>query len=450
MTDELTDLLRETLRGAAGDAPAPEHDLLDRVERRHRARRRRRTGAAAAAMAVVLCGSGVIATTLGPGSEAPSPTAAAATPGPLTKAVLGDPVPAEELWPDAVRTTSNKLPDGRRFHPITLLNDTTLLVSTEAGFEVTDELLAYDLETRSSTLITKVPVPAESVIYASDFTVGDGHVAWWFQHGEGADAVIEIATAPLAGGGALRKVTVPAGEDEGGVSRLAVGGGRVYWTLDARGGPQDGVYSAPLAGGAATVVPGTAGHEILTWPWTGTPVRNERTERGTGVVEFRSGEGRPATIQYRTLRNLGDGTTRRAVLAKPQASWTCGITWCLGESADVETADDDESTRYVNAESYAQRRDGTGGRVLPGFAGPQMMGDLPAYDRFLPILAAAEGRDSEGPALLDLNTGRIADLGIRPAKDGSLSFQTVEDPGDRLYVATKQDSYVLVDLAKVE
>jgi hypothetical protein len=65
------------------------------------------------------------------------------------------------------------------------------------------------------------------------------------------------------------------------------------------------------------------------------------------------------------------------------------------------------------------------------------------------MVTTEQGSRASWPVLEDLDTGEVADLGIRPGKDGSMSFTAADHPADRLYVIRGKGSYTLVDLAKV-
>ncbi|MFC5749225.1 hypothetical protein [Actinomadura rugatobispora] len=432
MTDEMREALKGTLKAASLNAPEVAPDLLDRLADRHRARRRRRATSAVAAVAAVAVAAGGTTLVLRPGGDAgPEPLK---RPTPLTTATLPKPVPVPE---GAVRTLPKTLPNGREYRPKVALSGTALLVSTESSLQVTDRLWVYDLRTRAATKVTDVVVPSGSKIYASYFAVGDGQVAWWLQRRSGARMMTEIWTAPLAGGTARKVLALDAASDEGrSIGRLVVGAGKIRW------GPNDfmpqagtAVYEAPLTGGRAQRIPGTEGSRILAWPWVGTP-------GGTS--------GRVDEASFKRLRNMDTGETRDAELPKGKASWTCGITWCLGGQAAGVT--------YTGGapDSYALRRDGKAGHVFKMRDLDLFPGADPLYDRFLPQLVAAtsQGKKLARNAMLyDLATEKLIDLG--PNKGGAVpgtianAWQGGTGPGLDRYIVreTADGSFQMVDLA---
>lgn len=450
MNDELSEALRGTLKTAARNAPVPSPDLLGRVEKRHRSRRRARTGMAMAAVLAVIGGSGTVASVLGsggqdptrPAAQGPTRPAAQGKPGPLKPTTPAEPVPVERLWPQAVRTVPDTLPNGRSYRPIELLDDSTLLVNTESSFEKADQVLTYDLTTRRTAAVARVPVPADARIFPSDFTVGEGRVAWWIRRHSGGRIIVEIWAAPLTGGTAYRVATVDLGSGKnagGDVRRLTLGGGKVYWSMEESGRSPSGVYEAPLTGGAARQVPGTAGYDVLAWPWIGAP-------RPTGFGRERTGD-----VYHRVLRDLRSGRTRTASLTKIPGTWTCGITWCLGvKSLPRQWSAADGP--MPEPRTYLQRRDGTKGVEVRNVSFDFVEAGFLLNDRFLPFMQSA-GHRSTGAAgrraLYDLETGRVADLGVHRTGGGYSAIGPADDPLRRLLTVSGKDSFTLVDLAKV-
>lgn len=437
MNDELTETLKGTLKTAARKAPAPTPDLLHRVERRHRTRRRARAGMAAAAVAVTICGSGAVASVLGSAGDPPRP-AAQSRPGPLKPIIPGKPVPVERLWPQAVRTVPGELPDGRAYHPIDLLDDDTLLVRTESSLQKTDQLLAYDLRTQRTTRITLVPVPSGSDLFAWNFAIGDGRIAWAVRYKRSGRHVVEIWAAPLAGGNAHRVAATEHDFDEGAsVQRLTVGGGKVYWSLAGQSSSRHGVYEAPLSGGTARQIPGTTGFQVLAWPWIG----------GPGLT--RPWQGKPGDVFHRTLLDLRNGQTTKAGLATVKGPWNCGITWCLG----YKTLPKQWSGGNVPvAETYLQRRDGTGGRMLRNLEGrhpsPPLEGFL-LHERFLPYTPSPGQEELTSWLFYDTQTGEVGRVTVQRDKRGG--YPTIgpqPDPAKRIVWVPRGNRYMLIDLAK--
>lgn len=432
MTHDLEEALRGALKTAAQHAPPPRQDLLHRVARRHRTRRRNRAALAAATMLVVLAGSGVIAATIGAAEDPVHPSihpSAAALPAVRP----ARPVAVERLWPEAVRSVPERLPNGRKFHPITLLDAETVLVSTESSFEKADQLLTYRIPTRQMMSVTSIVTPADATTFASDFTAGDGHVAWWLARKAKGGVTMEVWAAPLAGGGPRKVSAIAAGaDDDTGLSRLAIAGDQVIWsqTQPASGEP-DAIYQAPLSGGPGRKVAGTDGYQLVAWPWIGRPAADRTGDRRGQVI-------------FKSLLNAQTGERRTASISDSAAAWRCGLTWCIGDTT-AGTATLQSPTSLV------QRRDGRGGRTLPDTGVGGTPDELPAYDRFMTYVGPVNGArsDVQGLMLYDLNTGKVADLGSRSSNQQGLAFMTITDPANRLYVVERKDSYTLIDLASV-
>ncbi|MFF5261836.1 hypothetical protein ACFY4C_23100 [Actinomadura viridis] len=426
-------LLREALERIA-DQAQPVPGLAEQAMRRATRRRAARLTAIAAAAVVVVGGSGAAVSALGSDGD-PARPAAQGKPGPLKATAPGKPVPVEKLWPQAVRTVPGELPDGRPYSPVDQLDDNRLLVRTESGFERTDQLLTYDLTTRQVARVTRVPVPAGSTMFASDFEVGDGHVAWWNSFRRGGRDTIEIWAAPLSGGDARR---VAALDMEGGVRRLIIGDGKVFWSLDGRNGASTGVYEASLSGGAARQIPGTTGFQVLAWPWIG----------GPGDVRHGNGESRPGEVFHRTLRDLRNGRTTQARLAKIQGPWNCGITWCLGHKTLPKQWSGEN--RPV-AETYLQRRDGTGGRAfrdLEGWPGGVRQEGFLLNDRFLPSTFRESGQVVSW-RFYDTQTGEVGQVTAQRGRGGYPVIGPRPNPAERILWIPREKGYMLIDLAKI-
>lgn len=195
--NDLEETLRSTFSHAAGHAPRPPGALAELVETRYRRRGRRNQALLAAGAVVVIAGGATFALTgedrTGPSPANPQATVSAevtasaeVTPAePATgepepiQAVRGTPEPIDKVWPQAVHRLPAKLATGGTFRPAAFIDDRTILVTTWASFEKTNVLYAYDLETREARKVADVQTPADTVLFASDFTIGDGRVAWW-------------------------------------------------------------------------------------------------------------------------------------------------------------------------------------------------------------------------------------------------------------------------------
>ncbi|MGH3387474.1 MAG: hypothetical protein ACRDOO_01185 [Actinomadura sp.] len=422
-TDHLEDTLRRTLGAAAGTAPEPRYDLIVQVERRHRRRRSTRAGLAAA-VAVALLGAGGLSGVRLLSDDGSSEVASGPS---LPTRPVADPVPVKDLWPRAVRTVPRTLPrGGRAYEPVTLVDDHRLLVTSMAGFEQADAVWLYDLKAERAERIATIPHRADAATFASGFAVGDDQVVWWDSVREGDGETGEIWAAPLTGGTPrlitttrLKKVDFP-------LEHLTVADGKVVWSAPT------GVFEAPLSGGRARPVSGTMGYAILDWPWIGTagdPERHRVTyER---IRNVRTGEERTAEL---TLLSSEERSRRNSVL-DAEHTWVCGITWCLGDHG---------------GRTFAERRDGRNGHGM--FRGAFSMGSRtpPALDRF--VLEVINERHGEpqgyprGTYLYDLETGKVADLGIKPTDP----HQAIGNASERLYVVEGAGGYTLIDLEKIE
>ncbi|GAA2293806.1 hypothetical protein GCM10010149_47080 [Nonomuraea roseoviolacea subsp. roseoviolacea] len=358
----LEDALRRTLTGAAGRAPQAPVTLSGAVEARYRRRRNRTRAALAAAAVVALVGGATFALKGG------TPRAMPATP-PTADATAALPDPVDKVWPQAVRDIPARLPNGRAFHPIRLLDDHTLLVTVDAGFEKADVVYAYDLESRDLRKIADVPTPKGTIAFASGFAAGEGRVAWWTVK-EGGQGM--IWSAPLSGGEATvvarRKV------DDGGFDGLAVTDGKIVFSAQ-----DGGVFTVPLGGGTVEAVEGGADMHLLSWPWIGTV-----------------GYGGPSDEpRFGTIRNVETGETDTALTRAGEQNISCGLVFCMGENGA--------------GERFHRMRDGS--REQPA---PCLLSAASTPGRFCtgPV-KGAHGRPL-GMVLHDLTTGRSADLGIRP------------------------------------
>ncbi|MFB4315287.1 hypothetical protein [Actinomadura sp. 21ATH] len=420
MTNDLNRALSGALRTAARDAPEPGADLLERVEQGYRRRRRRRrTAAAVLSVAVLLGGTGIAGAGLRP--DGPPPVAAEPSGlAPVSAAELGKPVPVRQKWPDAVRTLPARMPDGRAYRPVTLLDPRTLLVTTESRFERADMLWVYDLPNRRAKEVAEVIIPPGSKIFPSDFTVAAGRIVWWLVTAAGGRETLEFWTAPLAGGEPRRLAAMPqAGARMGG---MLIDGGQLVWTMAGTG---DGaaVYRMPLSGGVPRKIPGTEGLQILSWPWAGAP--GERSGARVGDVRFKS------------IRNLQTGERRTAGVASFKGVWECAVNWCLGGPASDVIYDGSELVTAV------QRRNGRDGRSLPADAG--MPGGI-LYERFVPY--RTRGAASRNHILYDLETGTLLDTGVRQG-NGGISANPRKDARDPLIFLTSGNRKVLIDLSEI-
>ncbi len=400
MTAPLERDLVQTLEAAASSAPVPPVDLLQQVDRRRRHRQQRSkvvlvATAATCVLAGTAWGFGVLPSTdqhtvIEPSRRAPGTPLSAA--------------PVEKLWPQAVHRIGNRLPDGRKFLPRTFVDERTLLVSVQASFEKAGELRLYDLDAGTTRKVTDIRTPDDATIFPSDFTLGDGHVAWWIsREGENGKSSVELWAVPLAGATAHR-VTSLATSDS--VEALAVAAGQVHWSLE-----HGGVYQAPLSGGDAALIDGTKDYAIVSWPWIGSP-----------VPSFDGSDSElTSKVSYQTLRNVQTG--EETIAEDRDGLWACRIHWCIGT---------------VDESSVAERRDRTSRQSVPGYIDPatQFGGALPARDRFVLLMEKAA-------VIHDLETGRSGRMAPSPGG----GFRMMGD--DRMYYTETKNGFQLLDLAAI-
>jgi hypothetical protein len=377
------------------------------IERRIARRRRRQRAQVAIVAATILAVAGLSAVaTRGVSGDPPPVNKATASPRPLPTVALPPATPVEKLWPRAATKLPAKLPNGRKYFPETFVDDHTLLVTTWSSFEKTDAVWLYDTETRRLRTVAQVTTPPKATTFASGFAVGDGSIAWWTARRDKGQTVADIWAAPLNGGGQHRVATTPAGKDsDGGIERLVIARGRAIWSLSTfSSGARGGVFTAPLTGGEPAEISGTDGYHIMDWPWIGTP---------GGRL------GAPDGVAFRELRNVETGEQRTAKVGPGR--WSCGLTWCASGTDHGQVL---------------MRRDGSGGRLLPGGWTP--MPEI-AGDRF--VLMAQR----KTIQLYDLHTGRLADLGP-PREPGT--YRIIE-PEAGLYWMDRADGYLVVNLAAI-
>jgi hypothetical protein len=423
MPDTLESSLIRLLAEAAQAAPAQPPGLLHDVDIRFR-RRRRRAYATAAGVAVLAVVAGSALTTgviSGPPGRAPvEPGVPAGEPGRQG--------PIAELWPQAYHSLPATLDNGRKYHAELMIDDRRLLATAVAGFEKVDELWTIDVDTRESRRIAVLPTPKpETALYPSHFTVGSGHVVWWTAHTRDGEQLTEVWKVPVSGGTPALVTTArvgPMGTYGLAGDRLTVAGDAVYWSRSWQDGDVDyAVWRAPLAGGAATMLPGTDGFHIIAWPWIGSP----GSPNGAP-------SGRTGTVVYRTLRNLQTGAVRDAAPAKPGELWMCAVSWCV--------ADGPQSL-------VVRQRDGSQQRELPGRADIRVTAPMPLLDRFV-LVPTTDNTVEYG--LYDLRTGALGTFRIEPDRDDEgLQGVGVDDPADRLVVWPIEDgrSYAVLDLAAI-
>ncbi|MFC4115703.1 TolB family protein [Nonomuraea zeae] len=437
MTD-LEDKLSRVLSGAAHHrAPQAQAGLLATVKTRHR-RRRARTAALRAAAAVVLVAAGVGAAVSALGASAKPHPAVSAT-GEDEPSADKIPPPIEQVWPQAVHKIPAKLPDGRAYYPQLLLDEHTLLVMTGVPDGKRQFLWSYDLNSGQPRQIAEIPPTKGSAIFADGVAAGDGNIVWWASYKEaGSPRVARIWTVPTAGGRPRPVTDVPLGNvmKQGHINGLTVTGSDVVFAYE-----KGGVYRAPLSGGSPQPVKGAERYRILQWPWVG-------VHRGKAI--------------FRELLNVETGERRDAVV-KANEEVRCGVDRCAGVAVRSETVKvkrpRDRSGKeikcgthrcpatvetYTILRSFVRDRDGSHERELPNNF---QLGDDAGLERFFKVKLRGPGNQPV-LTLYDADTGRSADLGIRPNAKETMA---IPDGGlDRLMTYPIKNEMYVLDLAAIK
>ncbi|MFI7133877.1 TolB family protein [Nonomuraea sp. NPDC050153] len=436
MTD-LEDKLSRVLSGAAHRAPQAPAGLAATVKTRHR-RRRARTAAVRAAAAVVLVAGGVGAVVSAMGASAEPHPAVSAT-GEAEPSADKIPPRIEKVWPQAVHKIPAKLPDGRAYYPQLLLDDQTLLVMTGVSDGKRQFLWSYDLGTGQPRQIAEIPSTKGSAIFADGVAAGGGDIVWWASYKEGdRPRVARIWTVPATGGRPRPVTDVPLGNvmKQGHINGLTVTGSDVVFAYE-----KGGVYRVPLSGGSPQPVKGAERHHILQWPWVG-------IHRGKAI--------------FRELLNVETGERRDAVV-KADEEVRCGVDRCVGVAVRYRTVKvkppRDRSGKEIKCGTrrcpdtartgtilrrFVRDRDGSHERELPSAFQP---GDDAGLDRFFRITLDGPGNQAV-PTLYDADTGRSADLGIRPDANRSMA---IPDGGlDRLMTYPIKNEMYVLDLAAIK
>ncbi len=255
MTDDLEMYLTAELATAARYAPRPAGDLLARVEEEHRKRHRHGVVWFAAAASVVLltAGAPLVIDAAGESPAATPSPALASTEAPATRADKTY-QPIEKVWPGAVHVVPAILPNGRPFTPAVFLDDRTVLVRTEkdGNADKMDGLWAYDVKAKTARLLVQVKPPPKTVITAPFVLADRDRLYWWTVRKQERKRIVDIWTAPRAGGAQSRLTTFEGVPGHGGID-LEIVGDKAVWTLWGKGG----VFEMPLSGGTPRLLPGT-------------------------------------------------------------------------------------------------------------------------------------------------------------------------------------------------
>jgi hypothetical protein len=197
----------------------------------------------------------------------------------------------------------------------------------------------------------------------------------------------------------------------------------------------------PLTGGSPQPVKGAERHHILQWPWVG-------IHQGKAI--------------FRELLNVETGERHDAVV-KADEEVRCGVDRCAGVAVRYQTVTikhrRDRSGKEIKCGTrrcpdtartqtilrrFVRDRDGSHERELPsGFH----LGDDAGLERFFKVMLRGPG-DQSVLTLYDADTGRSADLGIRPDAKGSMA---VPDGGlDRLMTYPIKNEMYVLDLAAIK
>jgi len=311
----------------------------------------------------------------------------------------------EKVWPEAVRKVPVKGGDIEGWRPATFIDDRTLLVTAWAGMDRTGALYAYDVDSGAQRKIATVPVPEGTVSFATGFAVGGGHVVWWTATG---DSVAHLWAVPLEGGVPRIVADQSIAEGDGsGIDGLAVVSDKIVFSLYA-----GGVFTVPLGGGTVEPVAAGAGLHLLEWPWAGTPGRG----------------GESTGTRFGRIVNMETGETRTAVSHSGEELRSCGVTICLGTTAEGKT--------------FFRHRDGSSQKNVPGEVGiPWPL----VQDRF--YVSVYGDRLPMGVGLYDLDSGKSGSLGIQG--EGSTIRLPFRDATGRLLSYAIGDDLYLIDLAKI-
>ncbi|MER7500525.1 hypothetical protein AB0L05_12130 [Nonomuraea pusilla] len=429
--NDLENELSRLLADAAERAPRAPTGLSATVKTRYR-RRRARSAAllAAVTVAAVIGGAGTVVKIVRTSAVPQSASNATDKPTGMAKPPT-DVIPPsiEKVWPQAVHKIPAVLPDGRDYYPELLLDDRTLLVITGIKGGKRRFLWSYDLHSGKPTRIAEIPLTKGSQSFADDIAAGGGNIVWWAYKEAGKNRVAQIWTVPVRGGTPRPVSDVPmahATKQLGQITDLTVVGTEVIFAYE-----KGGVYRVPLSGGQVQPVKGAEQQHILRWPWVGTH----------RVMD-----------DFLELFNAETGERRHAVVAADEEV-RCGVIRCMGMKVryekvpcTVKSCADKTKKERVILRSFVRNRDGSGERALP--AATDLFGptDL-ALDRFFKhVLQGPRGESVM--ALYDVETGKTADLGLRPDAKGFISVP--QSGRDALMTYRVGDQMYVLDLSTIE
>jgi hypothetical protein len=323
----------------------------------------------------------------------------------------------DEVWPDAVSTLPNRLPDGGIYWAVAMLPDNRYLVLTgpkpadfqifpASGF-VDAEVAIFDAGRNTVTVLTDPNASAGTSSYFNVYggVVGDYAVWYAFATRNGKEAV-DVWSAPLSGGGPRKLVTLTADKPTHGADAFSITRDGVIWRMPTPGFPDGqsderktvGFYRIGPTGGTPEFVPGSEG-------FTPGPVDGWFTSD----PDLPNGQ----------LWNPATGERRAWTRHPAVVELSCGPLWCGGMN--------------TTGRPVIQNLDGSGYVELP--AGVSIS---PIYDgRTASYAYKQTGQDREC-VVWDMSTGRAAKFPVR-----STSTPVSRGAG-RDFMLWEQDGKVIV------
>ncbi|GAA0245444.1 hypothetical protein [Cryptosporangium japonicum] len=365
---DVSDVLIDTLNRAAAGAPPPPADLYRSVTAGYTRRRRAGVVAAATVLALLVGLAGLVTVT----REEPAPVARV----------------VEELSADAVRTLPRTI-EGRRYLVDAVLSDGRVVVQTPVHTIGRAEIRLFDADGRGTPrLVVGYESTFAEPVYLQVVRANDEWLTWYVNRPRGT---VEIWTLRWDENRPRRVAEV---RDALGEFSLTLVDDRVVY-----GPTKEGVLSVPARGGTSTVLPGTAGHYTVLWPWL-------VTNPGSDPPNY--------TRDRPTLRNVETGETLTAVFTPTGWRDACGPVWCVGQGWD-------------GAHLTAVRVDGSDPTVLTGLR-TDVVALTPVRNRYLPLIRTEPAPDgSQQLAVADLGSGRVVDVGRVANDPGELVLTTVND-----------------------
>jgi hypothetical protein len=430
MTTPLERSLATTLEAEVLAAVEPDPEFFVAVHRRVRRRRRRRVLAAGCAAVLALAVGATTVVTFTAGTEL-APNVAASTEPPklpdldLTKipdfASLKAP---GEVWPDAVRTLPNRLPDGGIYWAVDMLPDNRYLVLTgpkpadftgfPAGGFLNARVAIFDVGHNTLTVLSD---PNEAAGTNSYFTVYAGivgdHAMWYGYAARDGKEATDVWSAPLSGGGPRKVVTLTADQPRNRADGFAITPQGVTWRMPTPGLPAGenderktvGFYRVGPTGGTPELVPGSEGFTWISGDWT----TSDRDLPNGHLWNVVTGERRAWTRNPAVVEELG-----------------CGPLWCGGRNA--------------NGRPVIQRLDGSGYVELPAGVAIYPLND--GRKAYITLKETEQGRES---IVWDMSTGRAATFHV-PSTSTPVSRGSSAE-----FTAWEQDGKViLLNLPKIK